>query len=243
MVSSGVVCSTITFWNLLSSAPSFSIDLRYSSSVVAPMHCMVPLANAGLSMFAASMVPGADPAPTSVWISSMNTIMLGWFSISFTSAFTLSSNCPRYFVPATSAPRSSVITLLLNSTGEVCFLAMSVASPSTMALFPTPGSPMSIGLFFFLRQSISHTLFISFSLPTMGSSFPSSAASVRSVPKLSSIGVSPPVLVSVAVEPPPCFRFWLPVLPMKSSSSSSCIPMPFFVMLSACFFEYSITWS
>ena len=75
MVSSTVGSSTSTFWKRRSSAASFSMYLRYSSSVVAPMQCSSPRASAGLSMLPASIAPSALPAPTIVWISSMNTIV------------------------------------------------------------------------------------------------------------------------------------------------------------------------
>ena len=61
-------------WKRRSSAPSFSMYLRYSSSVVAPMHCSSPRASAGLSMFEASIAPSAPPAPTMVCSSSMKMI-------------------------------------------------------------------------------------------------------------------------------------------------------------------------
>ena len=64
------------------------------------------------------------------------------------------------------------------------------SSPSTMADLPTPGSPIKIGLFFLRRLNICASRSISFTRPTTGSSFPSSAAFVMSVPKLSSTGVS-----------------------------------------------------
>ena len=155
------------------------------------MHCMVPRASAGFSMLAASIEPGVDPAPTSVWISSMKMITSGFCSISLTSALMRSSNWPRYFVPATMAAMSRFIILLLNRTGDVRWAHISCANPSTMALFPTPGSPINTGLFFLRRQRISVTRCISRSRPTTGSSFPSEAAFVRSVPKLSSTGVLP----------------------------------------------------
>ena len=47
---------------------------RYSSSVVAPIHCMVPLAKAGFRILAASIEPGVEPAPIMVCISSMKMI-------------------------------------------------------------------------------------------------------------------------------------------------------------------------
>ena len=77
----------------------------------------------------------------------------------------------------------------LKSMGLVWCFSMSCASPSTMALLPTPGSPINIGLFFFLRPRISMMRCISFSRPTQGSSLPSAAACVRSVPKVSRTGV------------------------------------------------------
>src|SRR2546421_218897 len=82
MVSSTVGGSTITVWNRRSSAPSFSIYLRYSLRVEAPTHCSSPRASAGFSMFDASTAPSAAPAPTSVWSSSMNRMMLRFCAIS-----------------------------------------------------------------------------------------------------------------------------------------------------------------
>ena len=156
-VSSTVVGSTNTFWKRRSNAPSFSMEFLYSSNVVAPMHCMVPRARAGFSIFAASIDPGVDPAPMSVCISSMKIITSGLCSISFISARIRSSNCPRYFVPATTPVKSSITTRLLKRIGDVRRFTISCASPSTIALLPTPGSPMSIGLFFLRLLSISLT--------------------------------------------------------------------------------------
>ena len=58
-----------------SSAASFSMCLRYSSSVVAPMQRSSPRASIGLSRFAASTAPSAAPAPTIVCSSSMKRMM------------------------------------------------------------------------------------------------------------------------------------------------------------------------
>ena len=55
-----------------------------------------------------------------------------------------------------------------------------------MAVLPTPGSPISTGLFFVRRESTWITRRISSSRPITGSSLPASAASVRSRPKRSS---------------------------------------------------------
>ena len=180
----------MTFWKRRSKAPSFSIFWRYSSSVVAPMHWISPLANAGFNMLAASIEPAAEPAPTMVCISSMKRIILGFFFNSFKIERIRSSNCPRYFVPATTAVISSAITRLSNKMRETFFSTIRSASPSTIADLPTPGSPMRIGLFFLRRLRIWANRSISLIRPTTGSNLPSSAARVISVPKLSSTGVS-----------------------------------------------------
>ena len=60
------------------------------------------------------------------------------------------------------------------------------ARPSTMAVLPTPGSPMSTGLFLVRRDSTWMTRRISSSRPMTGSSLPWRAASVRSRPYFSS---------------------------------------------------------
>ena len=61
------------------------------------------------------------------------------------------------------------------------------ASPSTTAVFPTPGSPTSTGLFLVRRDSTCMTRSISFSRPITGSSLPSRAAAVRLRPNWSSM--------------------------------------------------------
>ena len=61
-----------------------------------------------------------------------------------------------------------------------------LASPSTIAVLPTPGSPISTGLFLVRRDSTWMTRRISSSRPMTGSSLPSRAASVRSRPYLAS---------------------------------------------------------
>jgi len=63
---------------------------------------------------------------------------------------------------------------------------MRCASPSTTAVFPTPGSPMSTGLFFVRRESTCTTRRISESRPITGSSLPSRASRVMSRPYFSS---------------------------------------------------------
>ena len=55
------------------------------------------------------------------------------------------------------------------------------AMPSTIAVFPTPGSPMSTRLFLVLRERTCMTRRISSSRPITGSILPRRAASVRSL--------------------------------------------------------------
>ena len=172
MVSSTVGGSTMTVWNRRSSAPSFSMYFRYSLSVEAPTHCSSPRASAGLSMLEASMAPSAAPAPTSVCSSSMKRMMFLFWAISFMTALSRSSNWPRYLVPAMTAAMSSDSTRWSRSTSGQSPLAMSSASPSTMAVLPTPGSPISTGLFFLRRARISMTRSISLARPMVGIELP-----------------------------------------------------------------------
>src|SRR5450432_2194397 len=102
-------------------------------------------------MLAASSDPSAEPAPTSVCSSSMK-MMAFWFSISsFMMVFSRSSNWPRYLVPATISERSSARIRFSAKKEGTSPSAMRRARPSTIAVFPTPGSPISTGLFFVRR--------------------------------------------------------------------------------------------
>ena len=140
-----------------------------------------------------------------------------FFSNSFITAFMRSSNCPLYFVPATKLAKSSVTTRLSYKILDTFRCIMRKASPSAIADFPTPGSPISRGLFFFRRLSICETRWISFSLPTTGSSLPSSAMTVKSLPKLSKTGVFDFLLVFELV---PAKRFSFPESSAGASSLS-----------------------
>ena len=97
-----------------------------------------------------------------------------------------SSNSPRYFEPASSAPMSSAITLRSRSDSGTSPETIRWARPSTIAVLPTPGSPIRTGLFFVRRERTWITRRISSSRPITGSSLPSSAARVRSLPNLDS---------------------------------------------------------
>ena len=181
IVASTVGSPTRIFWKRRSSAASFSMYLRYSSSVVAPTQCNSPRARAGLSILPASMAPSALPAPTMVCSSSMKTMV--WPSSlarSLSTFFSRSSNSPRNLAPARSEAMSSDSTRLPLSESGTAPSTMRWARPSTMAVLPTPGSPISTGLFLVRRCSTWMARRISSSRPMTGSSLPRRARSVRS---------------------------------------------------------------
>ncbi len=181
MVASTLGSSTSTFWKRRSSAASFSMYFRYSLSVVAPMQCSSPLASAGFSMLPASIAPSALPAPTMVCSSSMKMIVLpSSLASSFSTDFSRSSNSPRYLAPASSDAMSSTRRRLFFRLSGTSSLTMRCARPSTIAVLPTPGSPISTGLFFVRRCRIWMQRRISSSRPMTGSSLPWRARSVRS---------------------------------------------------------------
>ena len=168
--------STLTIWKRRASAGSFSMCFLYSLHVVAPTVRSSPRASAGLSRLAASPVPAAPPAPTSVCVSSMNRMVgLGASLTASMTAFMRASNSPLTPAPAWSEPRSSAAIsapLRLSGTSPA---AIRRASPSTTAVLPTPASPTRIGLFLRRRDSTSITWRISRSRPKMGSMAPSRA--------------------------------------------------------------------
>ncbi len=140
---------TRTGWKRLSSAASFSTYFLYSLRVVAPTHLSSPRASMGLSILEASTAPSAAPAPTTVCSSSIKRMTSPWLSlISLRTALSRSSNSPLYLAPATSEPMSRATILLFLNPSGMSPPTILIASPSTMAVFPTPGSPMSTGLFF-----------------------------------------------------------------------------------------------
>ncbi len=228
IVSSTDGSPTYTCWNRRSSAASFSTCLRNSSSVVAPIIRSSPLASIGLIMLPASIAPSAAPAPTMVCNSSTNVMTSPAASaISFSTAFRRSSNSPRYFAPASIDPMSRAISRLFLSPSGTSPSAMRIASPSTIAVFPTPGSPISTGLFLVRRLSTWITRRISSSRPMTGSILPSAARAVRSWPYFSRAANFSSGLWSVTR--------WLPRT-SRSTCSSSSLPTPrrWFIASSRC---------
>src|SRR5438309_3706085 len=203
IVSSTEGSSTSTFWKRRSRAASFSRYLRYSSSVVAPTQCSSPRASAGLSILPASMAPSALPAPTMVCSSSMK--RMTWPSClarSRSTPFRRSSNSPRNFAPAISEPMSSARMRLFFRPSGTSPLTIRCASPSTIAVLPTPGSPISTGLFLVRRCSTWMVRRISSSRPITGSSFPAPARPVRSMVYFSSAWRPSSALASATFSPP-----------------------------------------
>ena len=92
-------------------------------------------------------------------------------------------------MPATMRARSRVMTFLSRRISGTLPEAISWARPSTMAVLPTPASPMRTGLFLVRRQRICTTRSISFFRPITGSSSFLRASSVRSRPKALRAGV------------------------------------------------------
>ncbi len=147
------------------------------------------------------MAPSAPPAPMIVCTSSRKRMIFPSAFTSRISPFIRSSNSPLYLEPATMPARSIVYTFRSFMLSGTAPAAIFRASPSMTAVFPTPGSPTRQGLFFVLLLKICISLFISASRPMTGSSPPSAASSVKSVPYCSKI---PPFLPGPAC----CISSW-----------------------------------
>ena len=119
------------------------------------------------------MLPSVFPAPTILWISSINKMIRpSLFLTSFSTAFNRSSNSPRNLAPAINAPMSNEKIVLSFKFSGTSFRTIRCANPSTIAVLPTPGSPINTGLFLVLRDKIRITSRISSSRPMIGSIFP-----------------------------------------------------------------------
>jgi hypothetical protein len=106
--------------------------------------------------------------------------------ISLRTALSRSSNSPRYLDPASSEPMSRATTRRSRRDSGMSPETILCARPSTIAVLPTPGSPIRTGLFLVRRESTWITRRISSSRPITGSSLPLSASAVRSRPYFSS---------------------------------------------------------
>ncbi len=138
-------------------------------------------------MLPASMEPSVLPAPTMVCSSSINNIILpSLFLTSSNTALSLSSNSPLNFAPATRELISRENIFLSFKLSGTSPRTIRIAKPSAMAVFPTPGSPISTGLFLVFLERILITFLISESLPMTGSSLLFFASSTKSAPYLES---------------------------------------------------------
>ena len=117
-------------------------------------------------------------------------------------------------------PHSNLVTLLFT---------INCANPSTIVDLPTPGSPINTGLFFFLLLNICITRSISLSLPTTRSSSPLYAANVRSLEKLSIVGVDDEFIVLSLLLFCEEFENLGGVFSILSSNSSSSLYMSFLI--------------
>jgi len=139
-------------------------------------------------MLDASIEPCAAPAPTTVCNSSMKRIISPEERCTSEIAdFKRSSNSPRKREPAIIAPKSREITFLPIKISGTSLSAIFWANPSTIAVLPTPASPIRTGLFFVRRERTWITRSISSSLPMTGSSLFSCAKAVRSRENFSNV--------------------------------------------------------
>ena len=154
-VSSIVGGSIWIAWKRRSSERSFSMYLRYSLSVVAPMQEISPRDSAGLRMLAASSEPSADPAPIREWISSMKTMRSGLSRSSLRIPFEPLLELAAVLGAGDHQRQVERDHPLLRQRRPArCRSTMRWARPSTMAVLPTPGSPSRIGLFLVRRDRI-----------------------------------------------------------------------------------------
>ena len=146
-----------------------------------------PRASAGLSMLPASMAPSAAPAPTTVCSSSMKRttrpseardLLEHGLEPLLELAAVLGPGDHRAQVEGHQAAVARASRARRRS-------PIRWASPSAIAVLPTPGSPIRTGLFLVRRESTWMTRRISSSRPITGSSLPRRAASVRSRPYFS----------------------------------------------------------
>ena len=144
--------------------------ILYSFNVVAPITWISPRANIGFKMLPVSIAPSTAPVPTMVWISSINIMIFPSLFLTSSSTFlSLSSNSPRYLAPAIKLAIFNSQTVLFFKLSGTSPLTILCASPSTIAVLPTPGSPIRTGLFFVFLDKILVMLRISSSRPIIGS--------------------------------------------------------------------------
>ena len=189
MVSSTEGSPTSTCWKRRSSAASFSMYLRYSSSVVAPTSRRLTTGEHRLDHVACVHrgFTGGSGADDGVQLVDEGDDLSGTVldvvedSLEAFLEFTAELGTGDHGTRGPGTRRSCLEAIPGTSPAT-----MRWARPSTIAVLPTPGSPMSTGLFLVRRESTCTTRRISVSRPITGSSLPLRAASVRSVEYFSS---------------------------------------------------------
>ena len=188
IVSSTVGSSTKTGWKRRSRAASFSMCLRYSSSVVAPMRVQLAAGQHRLEqvggVHGALGRAGADDGVQLV--DEEDDLAVGVLDLLEHGLEALLELAAELGAGDERAQVEGHDRLVRAGRRARRRATMRWARPSTMAVLPTPGSPMSTGLFLVRRLSTWMTRRISSSRPMTGSSLPSRAASVRSPPYFSS---------------------------------------------------------
>jgi len=167
----------MTGWNRRSRAASFSMCFLYSSRVVAPMQLQLAAREQRLQQIARVHGASAGAGPTTVCSSSMNRTI--WPCASWTALSTaLSRSLELAAVLGAGDERAmsrATIALVLQPLGDVA-AHDALGQPSTIAVLPTPGGPISTGLFLVRRERIWMDARISSSRPMTGSSFPCCAS-------------------------------------------------------------------
>ncbi len=164
--------ATVTGWKRRSSAASFSMCLRYSLNVVAPMTWISPRESAGLRMFAAFMLPSASPAPTRIvhLVDDKDDVSLAadLFNETLHARLKLAAEL------RSRDERSEIEQkyLLVAQLGRYVARGDALRETSAIAVLPTPGSPMRQGLFFWRRLRIWMTRSNSSLRPIIRSSLP-----------------------------------------------------------------------
>jgi len=139
--------------------------------------------------------------------------------------------------PAWSKPISKTLIETFFKGGGTSPLAILRANPSTTAVFPTPASPVRIGLFCLRRIRISTICLISWSLPRTGSISPFFALSVKSTAyffkascfpiiagatdPLDSPGEAPAPIAATSSDDVNCFSFEFLSIILRESTKSS----------------------
>ena len=127
----------------------------YSLSVVAQTQRSSPRASAGFNIGGVRLPPSAAPAPTVCVKLVDEQYDLPWAFSIFQTALRRSSNSPLYFAPAEYGSQIEAHEPLISKCFRHIARNDSLASPSTIAVFPTPG-PRLVRLF--LRRD--HTLIV-----------------------------------------------------------------------------------